>query len=545
MPASKQSGRIGRSKSKTGCDTCKIRRVRCGEEKPRCVRCISTGRQCSYGASSLSKSTVPLNVAARTFACLHTHLTTSFPTWVEPQTGWRERRAFEFYFHQAGPSLSGDLDLYFWRGCVLQTCRQEPAVWDAIISLSALYERPPLLETPPFWLINNPATVRSHSHREALVWYSRSLAVLQQRINQGTANLSVSLISCILFIAIELLQGNRKAALGLYKQGAQLMINADREPWITTLTPIFRRLGTWVLINDGSSRDGWNLNLIAPSECFGSIDEARNVLCGIVAEMKTLNNATKSHWKQAAESRKYEVPFLEAKQQHLKQRLGHWHRRLMSLKSSEISGSNEVVSSIDGATALLLMTYTSVLIEIETSLSTDQTAYDAHEPEFNQILRYAPAAIESTRSSNGKQPPFLFETGVFLPLFITALKCRIPQLRRQALRLMLEEAPPAQGLFMCRPAAHVVAAIVTLEETPRTRIEKASEVEHLLSRPGCIPPSQNRVWDFSLSSDKNRDGHIQVGLDYSLRDVDDEEGRIRFTQRRILFPGINGPLYDS
>lgn len=69
----------------------------------------------------------------------------------------------------------------------------EPAVWDAIISLSALYEHPPLNETPQFLLINAPAVVRSQTHREALVWYSRSLVVLQQRINQGTANLGVSL----------------------------------------------------------------------------------------------------------------------------------------------------------------------------------------------------------------------------------------------------------------------------------------------------------------------------------------------------------------
>ena len=80
----------------------------------------------------------------------------------------------------------------------------EPTIWDAIISLNALYERPPIHESP-LRLINGPAAVRHHSYREALVWYSRSLVVLQQRIDQGTADLSVSLISCLLFIAIELL----------------------------------------------------------------------------------------------------------------------------------------------------------------------------------------------------------------------------------------------------------------------------------------------------------------------------------------------------
>ena len=33
-------------KTKSGCLTCKIRRKKCGEEKPACLRCTSTGRKC-------------------------------------------------------------------------------------------------------------------------------------------------------------------------------------------------------------------------------------------------------------------------------------------------------------------------------------------------------------------------------------------------------------------------------------------------------------------------------------------------------------------
>ena len=37
------------SKVKSGCLTCKTRRVKCGEQKPSCSRCLSSGRTCSYG----------------------------------------------------------------------------------------------------------------------------------------------------------------------------------------------------------------------------------------------------------------------------------------------------------------------------------------------------------------------------------------------------------------------------------------------------------------------------------------------------------------
>ncbi|KAI2731947.1 transcriptional regulator family: Fungal Specific TF [Penicillium roqueforti] len=511
--SAKRPGRLGGTKSKTGCDTCKIRRVRCGEEKPHCLRCTSTGRRCAYGGGH-----------ARTFiGRLQPDIT--------PYTsqGSRERRSFEFYFHQAGPSLSGVLDQAFWRGSVLQICRVEPLIWDAIISLSALYERPPIYETSPWSLINDPAAVRHEYHHEALVWYSRSLALLQQRINQGTADLTVSLVSCILFIAIELLQGSRKAAQILYKHGAQLVFSASSTATstIATLEPIFRRLGTWVFLTNGLPEESCDLHLAVPDEQFKSIEEARNVLCSIVAEMKALNIDSKAYIHRTADGRLHEVSELAARQQHLKTRLAQWYRLFIDLNPM-------LTSNVDGATALLLMTYKSVFIEAEAMLNPDQSVYDAYESEFAQIIDLAPTAVSWTRSSEGKQPPFMFEMGVFLPLFITGLKCPFPQLRRQALRYM-GEAPPAQGLFMCTPAAHIVAILIGLEENPDTMPEKVSQVYELLAKPGHIPPAQHRTCDFSVSSVMDRHGRTRNLLNYTLYHFDDE-GRIQIVEKTLPFP---------
>lgn len=40
------------SKKKSGCLTCRIRKIKCDEEKPNCRRCFSTGRQCDGYSSS-------------------------------------------------------------------------------------------------------------------------------------------------------------------------------------------------------------------------------------------------------------------------------------------------------------------------------------------------------------------------------------------------------------------------------------------------------------------------------------------------------------
>ncbi|CAI7588091.1 unnamed protein product [Penicillium glandicola] len=510
--SAKRPGRLGSTKSKTGCDTCKIRRVRCGEEKPHCLRCTSTGRGCGYSTGPLKTIGRPQLDLTR-FSC----------------EGSRERRAFEYYFHKAGPSLSGALDKAFWGGSVLQLCRVEPLVWDAIISLSALYERPPIHETSPWLLINDPAAVRHQYHQEALVWYSRSLALLQQRINQGRADLMVCLISCILFIAIELLQGSRKGAQILYKQGAQLIFGASSTATstIAAVEPIFRRLGTWVFIANGLSEENWDLHLAVSDERFTSTEEARNVLCSIVAEMKALNIDSKAYIHQTTDGRLHEVSELVARQQRLKTRLAQWYRLFTQLKP--IHDPN-----IDGATALLLMTYTSVFVETEAMLDFDQSIYDAYESKFAQIIELAPTAVAWTRSSEGKQPPFMFEMGVFLPLFITALKCPFPELRRQALRYMAQ-APPAQGMFMCTPTAHIVAILIGLEENPDNLPGKVSEVYELLAKPGHIPPPQYRTCDFSVASVMDEKGKMRNWLNYTLHHFD-EEGRIQVIEKKVLFP---------
>lgn len=412
----------------------------------------------------------------------------------------------------------------------MQFCRLEPVVWDAIISLSALYERPPVHETPPEQLINDPAAVKHCYHHEALVWYSRSLSRLQQRINQGMADLTVALISCVLFIAIELLQGNRKAAQALYKQGAQMMVSAlsAPTPTIAALEPIFRRIGTWVLIMNGVSDDEcWDLNMAVPDESFVSIDEARNVLCGIVTEMKALNVDCKAYLRLTGDSRLHKAPELATRQQRLKSRLSQWYRLFTCLEPVQDT-------SIDGATALLLMTYTGVLIESEAGINPDQSIYDSYEHEFARIVNWAPIAVAWTRSSDGKQPPLIFEMGVFLPLFITGFKCPIPQLRRRAIQY-LRESPPAQGFFMSVPASHIVSIIVGLEENPTFIPQQTSDVYDLLAKPGHITEPENRIIDFSLSSGLDKRGMLRMRLRYTLHHFD-SEGRIEIVQRTMPLP---------
>jgi hypothetical protein len=94
---------------------------------------------------------------------------------------WRERRFFAYYFQHVAASIGGELDLDFWSTIVPQVCRSEPAVWDAIIAISALFESPePCPDLVP--LRRENSRTLNQNHRDALGWYARSVSAIRQRI---------------------------------------------------------------------------------------------------------------------------------------------------------------------------------------------------------------------------------------------------------------------------------------------------------------------------------------------------------------------------
>lgn len=466
-------------------------------------------------------------------------LISASPQWY---SGQRERRAFEYYFHRAGPALAGVVDLSFWNGSVLQICRLEPAVWDAVISLSTLYERPPIHDSSPFSLIDSPAAVRHDYHQEALVWYSRSLAALQQRINQGVADFTVSMISCILFIAIELLQGHKSAAIALYTQGAQLLASATFTaasctglgPLVTTISPLIHRLGAQFLIStDGALGESWAPAHADRLETLTTASEARNALLGLVADWKIHNKEVKDHVNMLGKGHILDVSTLEAQQKHLQSRLSAWYRSFISTIPAQDANSYPSAQHSDDSTSLLMMTYLSILIETQTSLVFNEIVYDDYEAEFTQILQYAPKAINATRSPDGSQPYFMFEMGVFLPLFITALKCRFPILRRQALRFLLD-APPVQGLCMCAPVVNLIATIVLIEED-RLAQGRSESLTGLLVSVGNQPTADKRITTFDVSSRLNRDGKRENRLHFTAY-LTNPEGQYWVSEQSVVLP---------
>ncbi|EAW11725.1 Zn(II)2Cys6 transcription factor domain-containing protein [Aspergillus clavatus NRRL 1] len=437
----------------------RIRKVKCGEEKPNCLRCTSTGRKCEYSSAAQSRQH-PSSIAP----------ILAIPPSVLPNTVWRERRAFAYYAQYAAPFIAGGLDLDFWARVVPQVCRSEPAAWDAINAISALFESPdPCFD--PVWLSRGDGFRNLHpNHRDALRWYSRSLSSMRARIQRGSIDANVALISCILFICIESLQGRVEAALQLYQQGVRLIMelrgpNGDRtvlridsDLLEHTIVPFFIRLGTISLSFSGTSVPGLLTcakDHIEPG--FSSLHSARAAITALAAECMIFKRTVDEHFTVMGQDSAVPQELMSRKMT-IQGQLSYWYRAY-----------NDLVNSSDpsdlplGVTSLLLTYYAATSINIGTCTEQLETACDACLPLFQLLVEQSRVHLEASAGPDGAQPPFTFEMGVGLSLFLTALKCRDPELRREALHL-LRKAPPMQNLYKCPPVATFAELVMNLEE---------------------------------------------------------------------------------
>ncbi|KAJ5963404.1 DNA repair protein rad10 [Penicillium vulpinum] len=451
----------GRSKvhprSRLGCRTCKIRRVKCGEEKPSCVRCTSTGRKCDFEdaqpPSTISVIANPLSLSPNT------------------NTVWRERRAFAYYFESAASSIGGGLDVDFWRTVVPQVCRYEPAVWDAIITISALFEYAKKSPNPVLQGRDSQISL-TQNHQDALGWYSRSVSAVRQRIEQGSVDVFVGLISCVLFICIEAIQGNADGALQLYRQGVQLIIAlrpqiasgaASQASMLEdTIIPIFVRLGTFALAIGGAPVTALlNDTEHALTKQFDSLKSAREAIVLLAIEIPLFETSCTKHLLQAGASHVPEE--FNLKLFSLATRLKNWHtsfeKLMTSLRTKDLLSLQQI-----GTSALLLSYHEMLYIMLETCTSLSLMQFDAYLPNFQNIVEQCGNAPKASERSDGTQPPFTFEVNVGLPLWFTSLRCREPRTRRAALAL-LYQAPSVQGFYQCSIWATVGRTIMELEES--------------------------------------------------------------------------------
>ena len=293
--ARRKNGRLGSKKSRSGCLTCKTRRVKCDEVKPECDRCRSTGRKCD-GYSGSQKSDKTNNSLIRS----------QFSQSLGLRDG--DRRRFDFFLSWTAPRLAGSLDKEFWCGHVLRLAHAEPLVLDSLLAISTLYEHPQYLVSfhPPTNVSprsgkiaalqmahpSHPQPPDEH-HTSALRLYNRAIRSVKQRMEDGTGTPLIALLSCVLFICIEVIRDNVFGALSLFTRGSGLLrefgaqIEADEKGngLLTLIKSMFSRLGILAATFGHPRPMEFPLELVANGEydAFSNMTEARAALFALIS----------------------------------------------------------------------------------------------------------------------------------------------------------------------------------------------------------------------------------------------------------------------
>ncbi|RAL64587.1 hypothetical protein DID88_001622 [Monilinia fructigena] len=215
-------------KSKTRCLTCRIRRVKCGEEKPECHRCTKTGRKCDgYDPdrpemSSTAQSEKASAASSPSLSPITSH-TTSIITMPSSSINGneQEQRSFHFFINKTAPELAGFCESKFWTSLVLQRCHSDHSIRHAIIALGAYRES---FKFGDIKLLEGES-IDYPKQRFALIQNNKAIRHLKGHLSHGgyTQTPEVILISCLLFICFEAMQGNYQAAFDHLNSGLKIL----------------------------------------------------------------------------------------------------------------------------------------------------------------------------------------------------------------------------------------------------------------------------------------------------------------------------------
>lgn len=308
LEARKKKGRLGSKKSRGGCVTCKTRRIKCDETRPKCERCTTTGRHCEgYPDLPITKGTNSL---------IGRQLSQALGLSDD------EKRTFDYFLSWTAPRLAGMLDKDFWCGQVLQLAQREPLILDSLLALSTLYEHPQYMKsflTPahgPKETFGNVYTVHpaisrpniDEHHAKALKHYNRAIRKFDQKMSEGTASPLLALVSCALFICVEIIRDNVFGGVSLFITGCSLTRQFSTCPdgmcheLYNAIRQMFARLSVLAAsIGHPAEHDivEWSGNSPVDPGGYDTVAGARTMLFRLLGETHATMRLTGDHRKEA------------------------------------------------------------------------------------------------------------------------------------------------------------------------------------------------------------------------------------------------------
>lgn len=441
---------------RTGCRTCKIRRVKCGEEKPFCKRCTSTGRRCDgyeiitdpkkRNSTKKQNSIIELSTVVQSNALQDS---------LEPII-------LDFFRAYTVAEFAGDFSTEFWERRIFQAATVEPSIRHCILALGAIHKN--YIET---YQQAQPAETPTPTQAFAFRQYTKAIRILRESIVRKPHLLEVTLISCILFICFDCLIGDQAAGLVHLKSGLKILddINAINAPssiaaqCARDYSPLLLVLGGQIaaFINPKAGVDrgafwaamkraGCSTSSFNP---FQSLEEARYSLRTLGADILY---ARHTNWKYVTEEMVISG-FGPMAQSHY-EALENWSNRLNAFieKTSEIP-------KITSPFAKRPIRIRGVSILKAHHLLFSMNAAESHTPasKFKEMLDLSEEIISEDKAywNYRSMPRFMADTGLIVPLVYTAVRSKDIEHKKRAIEI-LAQVPGREGLWDTQCAIDII-----------------------------------------------------------------------------------------
>ncbi|KAI9036758.1 Zn(II)2Cys6 transcription factor [Aspergillus affinis] len=446
--------RASKPKSRTGCATCKIRHVKCDEEKPACAQCRKTGRKCD-GYDKQPPKKPDNRVVARPAP----KIPSSSHVVLLPGTR-EEQKYVHFFCTQTTRVMSGVFQTELWDKIIPQISQSIPVVRHAVVAVSAAHER--------FLCRDSDSVIANNDF--ALRQYNKAIKHLIDYLSSPNQTMNLTLITCYLFMCLEMLKGENAQALNHLESGIKILHGRDTESQSSTvMTDIDRELSHLSLrLNIQLSLHGRQMMVFdldgpgsdhptAEEVVLTDIPEARHAL-------DRLMNKGLVFVREATDKKAVARDSYFPRQQQLSQELRAWKLAFEKLTATDRGQQNHVDPR---APLLLWVQFRVSLIWVETCLAMDEVIYDEYNETFEAVVSGAEELVEINNGVGSVEDhlnsQFTLEAGLIPMLYWCAVKCRDPLIRRRALNV-IASSPQQEGLWRRRRFIEVAQMVIDVEE---------------------------------------------------------------------------------
>ncbi|OIW27064.1 hypothetical protein CONLIGDRAFT_635274 [Coniochaeta ligniaria NRRL 30616] len=497
--------RVFYSKVRTGCLTCKIRKVKCDEAKPRCHRCVSTGRDCDGyrppGTHARQSSATPSTLAS------HSGLFASAA----------ERRSFYYFQAHACKPLAGYFNTSFWGLEIMLAAVHYEPIRHLVIALGAAYESfedsPPETASPRELGLphrEKAANDSEHGMQFALQQCNQSIKQLASLSSQVPSRYKSAEATCcvltasVLFIYLASVRGHMAEAIQHIQSAVKVLRSfeqsqvADRNRLTPSKSPIFpvpvSQLRTAltsmygqlrVMKNDvflqefQSGAEDILVSEVKPATVFLSVPEAHIYVERLFHNTHAFLQQTELNPPGGTDTEA--LGAVVARHKELCRALdSSWNALDMlssSLNSSLGATDRERQTDSDGLVVLRLY---HLLLAVRLRIDVfrpdkRESAFDELEAHLKEMLECCEILVENQtrqKETRSQQPSCSSGLGYVMPLHMIAARCRNPQLRRRALRLLLDGSR-REGIWDSRLAGRIASQTLAIEEEAKDTVPEA------------------------------------------------------------------------